>query len=186
MNIRSIFLAVIMLCSISASFGQTTYSAKVNPNNLAPLSTQKKVLPPPQLPDLKFTELKVTATPVQDNGTTKYNISYSYTVTNAGTVAVLTDSISIQDYYTNESNYPKVQDLHFTAYFQEAGGRILSNAFGRGETLAPGATNVVTGTRFNVSLPSSPKPIYLVVIDPFGGPKESDATNNRAYTPILL
>jgi hypothetical protein len=45
---------------------------------------------------------------------------------------------------------------------------------------------VINGTRFNVVLPKSPKPIYPVVINPFGGPKESDANNNRAYTPILL
>ena len=140
----------------------------------------------PQLPDLKFSDMRVVATPVQSNGAVNYDLNVTFTVTNSGTASVVLDDITIQAFYTNEANYPRIQDLSFTSYFQPAGGKVLCRRCGTGETLAPGASVNGIFTPFNVPLAKTPRPVYLLIINPFGGPNESDKTNNRAYMTILL
>lgn len=136
------------------------------------------------LPDLKFTALNVTAAPYQDNGVTKYRLNISYTVKNDGTAPVLCDDVTIQAYITTDAGLTK--DLSFTSYFTPAGGHILSNAPGRGETLAPGTSKQFSFTPGNYDLQKDSKPIYLVCINPYGGAKESDTSNNRASITILF
>lgn len=137
-----------------------------------------------QIPDLKFTALNVTAAPYLDNGVTKYRLNITYTVKNDGTGPVLCDNVTIQAYITTEAGLTK--DLSFTGYFTPAGGHILSDAPGRGETLAPGASKQFSFNPGNVDLQKDSKPIYLVCINPFGGAKESDTNNNRASASILF
>lgn len=136
------------------------------------------------IPDLKFTALNVTAAPYLDNGVTKYRLNISYTVRNDGTAPILCDDVTIQAFITTEAGLTK--DLSFTSYFTPAGGHILSDSPGRGETLAPGTSKQFSFNPGNVELQKDSKPIYLVCINPFGGAKESDTNNNRASITILF
>jgi hypothetical protein len=134
------------------------------------------------LPDLKFTALNVTAAPYLDNGVTKYRLNITYTIKNDGTGPVLCDNVTIQAYITTEAGLTK--DLSFTSYFTPAGGHILSGI--SGETLASGASKQFSFTPGNFDLQKDSKPIYLVLINPYGGAKESDTSNNRASMSILF
>jgi hypothetical protein len=188
MKILFSLTAAICLSLVMPAYAQTIQTtptiSKTAPTTI--LSSGKTTTIGPKLPDLKFSELRVTAAQVLDNGTVKYNLNISYTVTNGGTASASTDDIVVQAFYTNEADYPRIQDLSFTNHFQPAGGQTLCTKCASGETLAPGASITRTLTRYNVPLSKTPKPVYLVVINPFGGATESDATNNRAYMTILL
>lgn len=56
-----------------------------------------------KLPDLKFTAFNVTATPSTSGGITTYTLNISFTVKNDGTLAVLTDDVTLQGCLSNES-----------------------------------------------------------------------------------
>ena len=137
-----------------------------------------------KLPDLRFTALNAIAIPYLDNGVTKYKINLTYTVKNDGDAPVLTDEVSIQGYITTDIGLTK--DLSFTSYFLPAGGNTLSNIPGRGETLAPGASKQFSFGPSNLQIQKDPKPVYLIIINRYGGPKESNTTNNNASTTILF
>lgn len=138
------------------------------------------------LPDLKFTALQVVATPVNDNGITKYNLAISYTLMNAGTVSVLTDGLYAEGFVTNEVSMQKTQDISFKGIYSDACGAIVSHFQGRGEMLAPGASIQKTFYCTNLFLPKDPKPVYVLLVNLNNAVKESDMTNNRATLTILL
>ena len=115
-----------------------------------------------KLPDLRFVALTVTATAYLDNGVTKYKLNLSYTVKNDGNAAVLSDDVTLNGFVTTDEGLTK--DLSFTSYFMPAGGNVLSDALGRGETLAPGATKQFSFSPGNFQFQTDPKPVYLITI----------------------
>lgn len=141
----------------------------------------------PKLPDLKFSSLNVTAIPSSSGGITTYTLNISFTVKNDGTVAVLTDDVSLQGYLSNESWITRAnKDLSMTGYLTAAGGQVLSSIPNSGETLAPGASKQISYSIYNKQLGTDPKPIFIITIRTGANIKESDSGNNMAYTTILI
>lgn len=179
-------LSYVLLAQISAPKSSTITKkndpVKIQTLQVKPVNTVKDMSE--KLPDLRFTAFNVTATAYIDNGVTKYRLNISYTVKNDGNASVLTDDVTIQSFLTTESGLTK--DLSFTSYFTPAGGNVLSDVTGKGETLAPGATKQLSFSPGNFQLQRDPKPVYLITINAFGGVKESNTTNNRASMTILF
>ena len=134
-----------------------------------------------KLPDLKFTSLNVIATPYVEAGIVKYRLDITYTVKNDGTAPIDTGEVIIQSFITTEQNLTK--DLSFTQYFTPSGGGRLD---GKGKLLAPSESSQMSYSTQGYILQKEPKPVYLILINPFGGPKEISTDNNRASMQILL
>jgi hypothetical protein len=195
---KQVVLLIAVITTSIVSYAQDT-TRKVVTKTAAttkPVTLQNPNLPQkrqlasnlPKTYDLKITAYNVTSTPYVDNGVTKYNVLVTATIKNEGNAAVLTDNVSVQGYVTNDYWYPTRQAFNrgMTGIFQAAGGRLLGNSSGRGETLEPGATKQITIQYNNKTFAKDPKPVYLLSVDDDNSIQETDESNNVASAVILL
>jgi hypothetical protein len=187
-SIFSFFMATVFICNAQVDSTLRRPISKTLPQKSTGTQTIKQSglnTPVPKLPDLKFTNVTVTATAT---GAGVYTLDVSFTVKNDGTAPILTSDVSVQGYITDEVGFARTQDILFTGTYRAGCGTSLSSGTGvfKGEMLEAGASRQSSLRCFNVQLQKTPRPVYYITLNPFSDIKELNRDNNRVPTTILL